>query len=222
MACGTCPPEVVAVIRTKVRAELNKLRAIIRMTNFFNDAFGAVASTGFEDVSSAVDAIPVASPLSFLDLLAYATCPLTPLALGLDGIAELVEGDVNAQLKAAQSLGKGNIDRARREYEEVLNNSVNAKLIKQVRKYERQLRQIGFSAQSFAEAVVCTAVVQSVCDQGEFDDVFAEFGQLVSGFSFTGGVPTSLDNNLGAVTQKLSQGEAKFEALRKTLYSSVI
>lgn len=219
MACGSCPPEVVSVLRTKVREELRKLRSVIRLTNFTNDSFGAVAGTGFEDVSSAVDGVPVATPLNFLDLVAYASCPLTPLALGLDGISDLIDGDANTQLKAAQSLGKGNIDRSRRSYEDVLGNSVNAKLIRQVRKYDRQLRQLGFNPLSFANAVVCTAVVQSVCDQDEFDDIFSEFALLADGFSFTAGVPSSLDNNVAAVLAKLGEGEAKFAALRKNLHA---
>jgi hypothetical protein len=210
---------VVSVLRTRVRRELDKLTAITRMTSFFNDAVGDVAGVGVSDVNSAVGAIPSPVSTNFLDLLGYVTCPLTPLALGLDAISDLTNGDLNTQLKAVQSLGTGTIDKSRRAYESTLNNSVNAKLIRQSRKYERQLRQIGFNQESFAEAVLITATVQSVCDDDEFDDVFEQFAQLSQGFSFVGGVPGTLDNNLAAMIQQLSAGELKFKALRESLHS---
>lgn len=219
MSCGTCPDAVISVLRTRVRAELNKLVAVTRMTSFFNDALGDVAGIGVTDVGNAVDAIPSPVSTNFLDLLGFVTCPLTPLALGLGAISDLTDGDLNTQLKAVQSLGTGTIDKARREYEQTLSNSPNSKLIGQCRKYDRQLRQIGFDALSFAEAVLITATVQSVCDDDEFDDIFEDFAVLSVDFSFVGGVPGTLDNNLAAMIQRLGAGEAKFAALRKSLHS---
>ena len=201
-----------------MRRELDKLTAITRMTSFFNDAIGDVAGIGAEDVGNAVSAIPSPVSTNFLDLLGYVTCPLTPLALGVDAISDLTDGDLNNQVKAIQRLQTGTIDKARREYEETLNNSPNSKLIRQSRKYERQLRQIGFDEESFAEAVLITATVQSVCDDDEFDDVFEQFAVLSQNFSFVGGVPGTLDNNLAAMIQRLSQGELKFKALRESLH----
>jgi hypothetical protein len=202
-----------------VRNELNKLTAITRMTSFFNDAIGAVAGIGAEDVGNAVSAIPSPVSTNFLDLIGYVTCPLTPLALGIGAISDLTDGDLNTQLKALQGLQTGTIDKARREYEQTLGNSVNGKLIQQSRKYERQMRQIGFNVLSFAEAVLITATVQSVCDQEEFDAIFGEFAILSQDFNFVGGVPGTLDTNLAAMIQRLQAGEAKFASLRKSLHS---
>lgn len=221
MACGTCPDEVVSVLRSRVRRELDKLVAIIRMTSFFNDAIGAIAGVGVSAVNAAVGAIPSPLSLDFLSLLGYLTCPLTPLALGVDAIEDVSSGDRNTQLKAIQSLGTGTIDKSRRAYEDTLNNSPNAKLIRQSRKYERSLRQIGFNAESFAEAVLITATVQSVCDDDEFEDVFERFAVQSSSFSFVGGVPGTLDTNLAAMVQGLGTGELKFKALRESLHSLV-
>lgn len=218
MPCPGCPEAVSNTLRQKVQAELDKLVAIASMTNIFNGAVGEVAGTGFEDTSSAVDAIPIPLPLTPLDLIQYATCPLTVLALGLGGLQELLDGDINTQTKAVQGLTTGNITKARGAYEEILGNSLNAKLIKQVRKYERQLRQIGFNALSFAEAVLITASVQSLCDEEEFTEgPYLAFATAQAGFSFTGGVPSGLDQNLAATIAKLQEGELKFKALRDTL-----
>lgn len=218
MACGTCPDAVTATLRRKVQAELDKLRAITKLTGFFNDSFGATAGVAVSDVDGAVNSIPSPVPLDFLGILQYVTCPLTPLALGL-GLSDLTALDPNAQLQKVKSLGTGNIDTARANYEKSLNNSVNAKLIEQARRYEREMRRLQFDANSFAEALVISAVVQIVCGQDEFTQgPFQAFATLAQGFSFTGGVPSTLDQNLAALIQRLSQGEAKFKALRGELF----
>lgn len=219
MACQNCPDEVISVLRTRVRQELDKLTAITRMTSFFNDALGDIAGIGVSAVIAAVNAIPSPLSLNFLNILEYVTCPLTPLALGVDAIADVIGGDLNTQLKAVQSLGIGTIDKSRRAYEQTLNDSPSAKLIRQSRKYERSLRQLSFNAASFAEAVLITATVQSVCDDDEFDDIFGDFAVLSADFNFVGGVPGTLDTNLAAMIQRLGAGEAKFAALRESLHS---
>lgn len=219
MSCGTCPDAVTATLRRKVQAELDKLTAITRLTSFFNDAFGETAGVGVSDVNAAVNSIPSPSPLNFLDILQYVTCPLTPLALGLDGITDLTTLDPAAQLAKVKDLGTGDIDTARGNYEKALNNSPNAKLISQSRKYEREMRRIQFNSDSFAEALVISATVQVVCGNEEFlAGPYQQFATLASTFSFTGGVPSTLDQNLAALIQKLSQGEAKFKALRGELF----
>jgi hypothetical protein len=185
----------------------------------FNDSFGSVAGTGFEDVNSAVSAIPSPHNLNLVEILQYVTCPLTPLALALGDLDDLLTLDPSAQAQKIKGLSTGDIDEARKSYEKVLGNSANAKLIKQVRKYEAELRRIQFNAQSFAEALVICATVQVVCGNEEFvTGPFQSFATLANGFSFTGGVPSTLDTNLAAVVQKLKQGEDKFKALRGQLF----
>jgi len=218
MTCGTCPDAVTQVLRKRVRAATDKLAALLDATNFFNDAFGAVAGVAVAAVDAAVDSIPTPVSFDFLDILGYVTCPLTPLALGLGGIDELTDLDPSVQAQKIKGLGSGDIARARRNYEAVLNNSPHAKLIKQARRYEQKLRRLDFTASVFAEALLIAATVQTVCDQGEFEEGgFQAFAQLADGFSFTGGVPATLDPNLAALLQRLAQGEAKFKALREGL-----
>lgn len=219
MACGTCPSAVTSILRRKVQAELGKFLAIARLTGLFNDAFGATAGIAVEDASFAVNAIPSPLPLSFLDLVQYLTCPLTPLALGIDGFTELTQLDPNAQLAKIKGLASGDIDDARRNYERTLDNSPNKKLISQGRKYEREMRRINFNAETFAEALLIAASVQAFCGQEEFTSgPYQQFALATDGFSFVGGVPSTLDNNLAALIQKLAQGEAKFKALRGELF----
>lgn len=219
MACGACPSAVTSVLRRRVQVELDKLTAVVSMTGFFNDAFGATAGIAVEDVDAAVDSIPSPIPLDFVALLTYLACPLTPLALGLDDLGSLTALDPNTQLQKVKSLTTGDVDNARRNYELALDNSPNAKLIKEARRYERESRRIAFTPDSFAEALVIAATVQSVCGNEEFlEGPYQRFAQLADGFSFVGGVPGILDTNLAALIQKLAQGETKFKALRGELF----
>lgn len=219
MACGTCPSAVTATLRRRVQAELDKLSSIVRLTDVFNASYGTVAGTGFADVNSAVSSIPSPHNLNLAEIIQYVTCPLTPLALALGDLDDLLNLDPAAQVQKVKSLSSGDIDAARKNYESVLTNSPNGKLISQIRKYERELRRVQFDASSFAEALVICATVQVVCGNEEFvTGPFQSFAALADGFSFVGGVPSTLDQNLAALVQKLKQGEDKFKALRGELF----
>ena len=219
MACGACPSAVTNVLRRKVQDELGKLLSITQLTSFFNAAFGATAGIAVEDANAAVSAIPSPIPINFIDLLPYALCPLTPLALGIASIGELTGLDPTAQLQKVKNLANGDIDQARRSYELALDNSPNKKVISQARKYERETRRIAFTPASFAEALVIAATVQAVCGSEEFlAGPYQAFAVAADSFSFVGGVPGVLDANLAALIQKLAIGEAKFKALRGELF----
>lgn len=219
MSCGTCPSAVTSVLRRKVQDELSKLLSVLKLSDFFNSAFGSTAGVAVQDVDGAVDSIPLPIPLNFVDLLQYALCPLTPLALGIDDLGSLTSLDPTAQLAKIKSLSTGDIDNARQNYELALDNSPNAKLISQARKYQRETQRIAFTPQSFAEAIVIAATVQAVCGNDEFvEGPYRAFALAADGFTFTGGVPGVLDTNLAALIQKLAQGEAKFAALRGELF----
>lgn len=216
MACTACPDAVTQTLRQRVNAELNKLDAIISTTRLFNDAFGTIAGVAVAVVEAAVNAIPLPFGLSFADVLAYLTCPLTPLALGIG--EDFTQLDPDTQLKKVKGLGSGEIATARRSYETALNSSPHSKLIRQCRRYEQNLRRQQFSQDSFAEALVICASVQMTCGQEEFEEgPFQRYATLAQGFGFNGGVPSSLDQNLAAMVQRLQQGETKFAALRATM-----
>ena len=219
MACPGCPDAVTQTLRDKVQRELDKLNAILAMSNIFSDSINAAAANAFAAIDDAVAAIP--NPVgvgSFLDILGYVTCPLTPLALGLDGLSDLTDTDPNTQLKKLRALGEGEISAARRAYERTLNIDPHAAVVRQIRKYEQQLRNITFDAASFAEATLIAATVFVVCGQEEFNEgPFNAFAIASQGFSFTAGVPSTLDTNIALTVSRLAEGEAKFALLRDSL-----
>ena len=190
------------------------------MTGVFSDVLSAAAAGAFAALNSAVAAIPAPFGLdNFLSIASYLTCPLTPLALGLDGLTDLTSLDPNSQLKRLRGLVEGEIDAARRAYETTLSTDPAAAVISQVRKYEQQLRSIQFDAVSFAEATLISATVFVVCGEEEFNEgPYNAFSLLSTGFSFEAGVPATLDQNLQASVAKVAEGEAKFEVLRAALY----
>lgn len=215
MACATCPDPVIFSLRRKVEDELNKLARVIQLGGIFSDFLGQVAGIPFEDVNAAVNAIPNPIPLNPLDILAYITCPLTPLALALTDLDELLEGTIESQERRLRRLLSGTVSNARQAYELALTNTPNAKLIQACRRYQRELQRLRFDAESFAEAVVIVASVQAVCGDEEFlEGPYQRFAELANGFSFVGGVPGNLDQNLAALIQKLNEGEAKLAALQ--------
>jgi hypothetical protein len=169
------------------------------------------------DIDSALATIPTASPLNYLDLVQYLTCPLTPLALGLS-ITDISALDPTIALNKVKGLRSGEIEHARSNYEGVLSSSANSGLIRIARKYVNELLRLQFNSSSFTEAVIISATVLATCGTDEYTaGPYAAFANAVTDFSFQNGVPTGLDQNAAAIVQKLLSAEAKFKALRESV-----
>lgn len=215
-SCG-CPDAVIFHLRSRVQRELEKVRAIKRSTGLFDSATSEVIGLAGGDIDTAVGLIPAASPVDFLDLLAYLTCPLTPLAVGL-GITDLQDLDPTIALNKVSELRGSEVESARSNYEGSLRRSTNANLIKIARKYVSELLRIRFDANTFAEAVLISATVLAVCGTSEYNSgPYAAFALEIQDFSFQNGVPSTLSQNAAAVVQKLLRAEQKFKELREAL-----
>jgi hypothetical protein len=216
MSCG-CPDAVVYALRGRVQRELDKVLAIKNATGLFNRASKDVIGNAAGDIDSALATIPTASPLNYLDLVQYLTCPLTPLALGLS-ITDISALDPTIALNKVKGLRSGEIEHARSNYEGVLSSSANSGLIRIARKYVNELLRLQFNSSSFTEAVIISATVLATCGTDEYTaGPYAAFANAVTDFSFQNGVPTGLDQNAAAIVQKLLSAEAKFKALRESV-----
>jgi hypothetical protein len=211
--CG-CPDAVIYALRGVVQSELDKLRAITDLTGYYNRVLKDLAGLVFNVVSSAVDLIPDISVLNPAGLVDYLTCPLLPLLFVVDVDAL----DPRTQQEQFRQLFRDEIKRYRREYEELLRDSEQARLIELVRKYVQEMQRIGFDEGSFLNAVIISATVLSVCGEEEYQEgPYQAFANIADSFAFSGGVPSSLDANMAAVSQKLLEAETKFRLMREVL-----
>ena len=208
---------MIYTLRGRVQRELDKVLAITNSTTLFNSASKDVVGNAGADIDAAVGVIPSAAPINYLDLLAYLTCPLTPLALGLS-ITDITSLDPTIALNKAKGLRLGEIQQARKNYEDSLSRSPNSGLIKVARKYTNELVRLQFDATSFTEAVIISATVLAVCGTDEYNaGPYAAFANATTNFSFANGVPSGLDQNAAAIVQKLLNAEQKFKSLRESL-----
>lgn len=214
--CG-CPEAVIYSLRSIVQAELDKVRAILRATSFFDRAIREVAGVLGEILDAALAAIPDPVVIDVSSILDYLTCPLLPLALGLDlvDIEDLDPGILLAKLKA---LKAAEIEDARQAYEAFLRAAEHAQLLFVASTYTRNLSRLRFDAASFAKAVLISATVLAVCGEEEYQaGPYEEFATVIQDFNMDNGVPSSLSDNAAAIVQKLLQIEQKFKALRVTI-----
>lgn len=216
MVCG-CPDGVIFTLRRTVQTELNKVRALLRLSRFFDSAVSGVIGEVDADVTSAVNAIPDPISIGFLDLVDYLTCPLLPLALGLD-LADFEDLDPTDQLNRVRSLKAGELNEARKGYENAIKEAETFRLIKIARNYTGELLRQRLTADSFTNAVIVSATVLAVCGAEEYNaGPYAEFANLTAEFTFENNVPSLLSQNSQAIVQKLLNAETKFEALRGSL-----
>jgi len=214
--CG-CPDAVVRSLRKLVQTELDKVRAIINATQFFDQAVADIIGLAGADIDVASAAIPTASPIDFTDLVEYALCPLLPLAIGLE-LADFQDFDPTTQLQKVKALQVGDITEARKAYEATLLAGDNAKIVTIAPKYTKELERLRFDATTFAKAILISATVLTICGQAEYQaGPYEEFATVIQDFDMGNGVPSGLSQNAAAVVQKLQQAEAKFKALRATI-----
>lgn len=217
MSCG-CPDAVTATLRRIVQTELEKAKAILRKTGLFNAAVGNSVGAVGADLDQANSEIPLPLALDANTVGSYLTCPLTPLALGLQSGGDLLALDQTALFTKVKGLGKGQLDKARKNYDVSLESSSNAKLIKIARTYVKELLRLDFNQSTFEQAVLITATVQEVCEDDEYTQgPYQAFATVAQDISFSGGVPSGLSPNAAAIVSKLLIAEEKFEALRRSL-----
>lgn len=216
MTCG-CPDAVTATLRRIVQDELDKAKAVLRKTGLFNAAVGdSVGAVGL-DLDQANAEIPLPLALDPSTILQYLTCPLLPLAIGVQA-GDIASLDQTALFTKIKGLGKGELDQARRNYDVSLESSSNAQLIKIARTFVKELLRIDFSQVTFARAVLISATVLQLCGQEEYTEgPYQEFANIASQISFSGGVPSGLSPNAAAIVSKLLIAETKFKALRAQL-----
>jgi hypothetical protein len=216
MTCG-CPDAVTATLRRTVQDELDKAKAILRKTGLFNSAVGDSVGAVGADLDQANSEIPLPLALDVSSVGSYLTCPLLPLAIGVQA-EDLFSLDQTALFNKIKGLGKGELDQARKNYDVNLESSSNAKLIKIARTYVKELLRIDFNQITFARAVLISATVLQLCGQEEYTEgPYQEFANIASQISFSGGVPSGLSPNAAAIVSKLLIAEAKFKALRAQL-----
>lgn len=213
MSCESCPDSVTFTLRDIVQAELDKVRAIKSLSDVVSNALRDVAALAINVIDTALDAIPVLPGLDFSEIFEYLTCPLTPLALGVD-FAEFADAlDPTVQLQRLKSLGKSLLAKARRDYESILAESDYSQVIALARRYSGEFTRIKFDVVSFTKAIVISATVLAVCGQGEYEEgPYLEFANEISTFSLTGGVPSNVDVNVSALLQRLIEAETRLKA----------
>lgn len=220
VACGTCPDSVTFTLRNIVQGELDKVRGIKNKTQLFSRALSDVAALADDSINAAQVSIPTVPQIDFTDILGYLACPLTPLALAVDDLSALTALDPQTQLRRLMNLGKAEIDKSRRDYEDLLDAADTNQLIGLARKYANEFVRVRFDSGTFAKAILIASTVLAVCGTAEYTDgPYLDFANEIDGFSLVGGLPADLDNNVATIVQKLVSAEVTFKAQVQALTS---
>lgn len=216
--CGECPDAVIFTLRDTVQQELFKVRSIIDLAPRVSDALANVATLAIDTVDQALGLVPALPILDFAEILSYLTCPLTPLALLVDFEQFASILDPTVQLQRLKSLATASLNAARRAYEDFLTDSEFAQVIGLARRFANEFVRISFNPISFARAIVISASVLTLCGEEEYTNgPYLEFANTIQGFSLVGGLPTSMDQNVAALIQRLLEGEARFRLAAQAL-----
>lgn len=219
MSCDTCPELVVGTIAREVQRTLDKVRRIKALTTMFNRLFGEVADKIQDDLEALVALIPAPPVLDISDIVAYYTCPLTPIALEIDLtiIQKMDPREVGVRIRR---IMREEANAVIRLYEEAVRLLKSYDLVRLLRAYLREMYRVMEDASAFILEYPINAgraaLVKVLCP-GIYADQSRPFKPLIdelTNWSFDGILPSGVDERGQAIMRTLARGEAKLLAWR--------
>jgi hypothetical protein len=214
MNCTNCPPNVLIVVSSRVEMSLYQIRRIKSITQVFNYLFRDILGFINDDLQKWVDLIPVPPFIDLAAILAYLTCPLTPLVMLTD---PQVIPDTDPRLSTLEMLKQYReyLRQVRADYERSIDNLECRKIIRLVQAYLREIEQTVGDALQFpidhAIALGYVTYIAAVCPElyNNPSYPFKAYAEEVTTINFNGLVPTSLDPLVAVVVDKVAQAQLK-------------
>lgn len=219
MSCDTCPELVVGTIAREVQRTLDKVRRIKALTTAFNRLFSEIADKILDDLDALVDLIPAPPVLDISDIVAYYTCPLTPVALEIDLtiLQKMDPREVGVRIRRIMRE-EGNAVIAL--YEEAVRRLESYDLVRLVRKYIQEVYRVMEDAAAFVLEFPINAgralLVKVLCPD-IYEDSRRPFKALVeelTDWSFDGILPSGIDERGKDAVRILATAESKLLAWR--------
>jgi hypothetical protein len=219
VGCDTCPELVVGTIAREVQRTLDKVRRIKALTTMFNRLFSEVAGKIQVDLEALVALIPEPPVLDISDIVAYYTCPLTPVALEID-LTILQKMDPREVGVRLRRILREESNAVVRLYEEAVLRSADYNLLRLLRSYLREMYRVMEDASEFILEYPINAgraaLVKVLCP-AIYADSSRPFKALIdelTTWSFDGILPSGVDERGRAVMRILARAEAKLLAWR--------
>jgi len=216
-SCGSCPDYIKATVSKPVEDALAQVRAVKAVVNGFNAAVrqftDEVIASVTSDIGIAVGELPAAPTLAVGDIIGILTCPITPIALGLDPtiLANLDPSRVVEMLKAAMSDYINGLVKA---WEDTLISLPTWPSIRVFKQFFDDLRRVQLDATLLAKATALSASVKALCLDFYQSGPFEDFDDEISDFSVVGLVPSTVSSTVKDALTQLQAGEAKIQAWR--------
>ena len=212
-----CPDYIVAMLEGPVNRALGQVRAIKRVTDNFNarvqELTGELVDAIVADLDVLVQAIPTPIPLGLGDILDLITCPLLPLALGLDP-SLLAQLDPQSLIDKIKAQLREYINKITNDYENGLRALADWPNIQAPKLFLEDLKRAELDTLVFAEAVIISVYVAAVTPDIYAGSVFEAFVDETTDFSITGILPSGINVDVQSLMSKLQVAETKIQGWR--------
>jgi len=215
MGCQNCPDYIKAAVSQPVDVALAQVLSVKKLVTSFNnfirnfpqDALDAILS---ELSQITIPAAPVIDPGEILNIL---TCPITPIAIGLDPSILAAMDPTRVLVMIQQVMGRY-LNELVRTYDQALRALEAWKTVKVLQQFFTDLKRVNLNALVIAEATALCAAVKALCLDFYTEGPFQQFDQEISTFSVTGFLPSGIDSKATSVMAKLQENELKIQAWR--------
>ncbi len=219
MSCDTCPEVVVGTIAAEVQRTLDKVRRIKYLTTVFNRLFSELAGKIEDDLSALIDLIPTPPVLDISDIVAYYTCPLTPIALEID---TTVFQNMDPRLAAVRlrRVMQAETNAVIALYEEAVQSLRSYTVVRLIRKYVQEVYRTMEDAAAFVLEYPInlgrSILVRELCPDIYDSDArpFKALVEELQDWTFDGILPAGVNSEAESVIRILATGEARLLAWR--------
>lgn len=225
--CSNCPAQVINVIAGQVSDILGRVERMQELTVNFNAAFlRTLTVTIQDDLNAWIAAIPLPPVIDLTSILAYLTCPLTPLALNIDPLLLANMDPRQLYYLLVDEWNQTAID-VNAAYIQSTANLNSARLIQFAQLYMQELYQTmgdPFEFQlNLATATGYTAYISQVCPDLYINPQypFAAFTAAITDFTFNGLLPNGIDPAVLPVLNMVVEAETRILGW-KTLLTVVV
>jgi hypothetical protein len=218
MTC-TCDLTVIAPLAAQVQDVLSKIQAITKLTADMNRLNGDIAASVVDNLSILVPSIPLPPVLNISTLLGLATCPLTPLALGLssDALAALDLRSLAIRYKRVLTAQSAQVQA---QYDQLLQGLQSATVVIQMRKFVtecyRAMGDVADFIAAYPAALQTCLLIKGICNEIYVNPSypFLALVDVSSTWSFDGFLPSEVDPRALPVLKILAQAEIKLNSWR--------
>jgi hypothetical protein len=221
MSCN-CPQIVLDTVAANVGVTLARINQMKYLTTMFDRLFVQVLVSITDDLDAWIGRIPIPPTFDLSEIIAFLTCPMTPLAVSIDPSILATQDPRLTYMLITKEL-KATVRNVIGAYEADTARLQSAVLVQLIQKYVREIQRTLGDPYQFAIDYPLTlgyvTFVEETCPEIYANPLYPyqAFVEAISDWSFDGVLPSGISPSVQGVVDKVAEAETRIQAWRTLL-----